>query len=71
MIKWFATTGKPVHLILTKADKFSRMQALQRLKIAQKWCEEHYPSGSAQLLSGLRKQGVEETYATIQDWIKL
>lgn len=70
MLEWFATTGKPVHMILTKADKLSRMQAMQRLQVVQNWCKEHYPQGSAQLLSGLRKQGVDDAYATIQQWMK-
>ncbi len=69
MLEWFMRTGKPIHMLLTKADKLSRMQAMQRLHVVEKWCATHYPQGSAQLLSGLRKQGVEETYTVIQTWL--
>ncbi|MES2206456.1 MAG: ribosome biogenesis GTP-binding protein YihA/YsxC [Pseudomonadota bacterium] len=70
MLEWFSGTGKPVHLILTKADKLSRMQAMKHLQVVQQWCKDNYPQGSAQLLSGLRKEGVEDTYKVIQSWLK-
>jgi GTP-binding protein len=69
MLEWFMTTGKPIHMLLTKADKLSRMQAMQRLKVVQLWCQNNYPQGTAQLLSGLRKQGVEEAYSVLQTWV--
>jgi GTP-binding protein len=69
MIEWFSATGKPIHFLLTKADKLSRMQAVQRLKVVQSWCDENNPACSAQLLSGLRKHGTEEAFRVMKQWL--
>jgi GTP-binding protein len=70
MLDWFATTGKPVHILLTKSDKFSRQQSTLTLMKVKAYLAENYPQCSVQLFSSLKKQGVEEAEAVIAAWLK-
>lgn len=60
MLDWFAPTGKPVHVLLTKADKLTRNESMKTLFAARKALAEWSPSYTIQLFSSLKKQGVEE-----------
>lgn len=64
MLEWFGTTGKPVHILLTKADKLSRQQATATLRSVQAELKE-FPQCTAQLFSSLKRQGLEEAEAAI------
>jgi len=64
MLEWFGTTGKPIHILLTKSDKLSRQQAtdtLRKVKAEMK----AYPQCTAQLFSSSKRQGLEEAEAAI------
>jgi GTP-binding protein len=68
MLGWFASTGRPVHVILTKADKLTRGEGvltLQRVRLALA----QYPLAvSVQLFSSLRRIGLEEAEAVVLGW---
>ncbi len=68
MLGWFALTGKPVHVLLTKADKLSRQQATLTLNRVKLHLTEHYPQCSVQLFSSLKKIGMDEAEAVIGKW---
>ncbi|MBI1174213.1 MAG: YihA family ribosome biogenesis GTP-binding protein [Sideroxydans sp.] len=68
MLSWFAPTGKPVHVLLTKSDKLSRQQAMQTLSHVRLHLTEHYPHCSVQLFSSLKKTGTDEAEAVIASW---
>ncbi len=68
MLDWFAPTGKPVHILLTKADKLSRQQATQTLNRVKSWLDEHFPFCTVQLFSSLKKVGMDEAEAVIAGW---
>lgn len=68
MLDWFAPTGKPVHVLLTKSDKLSRQQATKTLNSVRAYLNEHFPNCSVQLFSSLKKQGTEEAEAVIAGW---
>ena len=44
MLDWFAPTGKPVHILLTKSDKLSRQQATLTLNRVKSYLAEHFGS---------------------------
>jgi GTP-binding protein len=69
MLDWFLPTGKPVHILLTKADKLSRQQALTTLRHTQAELKRHYPNCTAQLFSSLKRQGVEEAETVLGTWL--
>ena len=70
MLDWFATTGKPIHILLTKSDKLSRQQSTVTLMKVKAYLAENYPQCSVQLFSSLKKQGVEQEEAVIAGWLK-
>ncbi len=68
MLDWFAPTGKPVHILLTKSDKLSRQQATKTLNDVKSFLNEHFPHCSVQLFSSLKKLGMDEAEAVIAGW---
>jgi GTP-binding protein len=70
MLAWFALTGKPVHVLLTKSDKLSRQQATQTLNRVRLHLAEHYPHCSVQLFSSLKKVGMDEAETIILKWFE-
>ena len=68
MLDWFAPTGRPVHILLTKADKLSRGAGLKALNDVRRVLESRH-GVSAQLFSSLSKLGVEEAETVIAAWL--
>ena len=66
MLEWFAPTGKPIHCLLTKADKLNRNEATNALRAANallnSYVDEEGQSFpfTAQLFSSLKRTGIEE-----------
>lgn len=69
MLDWFAPADKPVHVLLTKADKLSRQQAMATLFKVRAYLDEHFPQCSVQLFSSLKKTGMDEAEAVIAGWL--
>lgn len=70
MIKWFATTGKPVHCLLTKADKLTRNEQAKALKSAKDTAAKMLGTITLQLFSSLKKTGVDEAEQVIAPWLQ-
>jgi GTP-binding protein len=70
MLDWFAPTGKPVHILLTKSDKLSRQQARKTLSEVLALLREIYPQSTVQLFSSLSREGVEEAAALLGAWLE-
>jgi GTP-binding protein len=70
LLEWFAATGRPVHVLLTKADKLSRSQASAQLKKVQMVLRDDYPGCTAQLFSSSARQGLEQARETISGWLE-
>lgn len=71
MLDWFAPSGKPVHVLLTKADKLTRSEATKTLKATREALADWGPQVTAQLFSSLKKTGVEEAERVIGGWLGL
>jgi GTP-binding protein len=69
MLDWFAPTGKPVHVLLTKSDKLSRQEAMKTLMTVKKDLAD-WPWVSVQLFSSLKRQGMEEAEKAIARWLE-
>ncbi len=69
MLRWFGTTGKPVHVLLTKADKLSRDAAQKTLRRVQGEIGAFAPNTSVQLFSSLKKSGLEQAAAVFRGWL--
>ena len=69
MIDWFAHSGRPIHVLLTKSDKLSRGAAAAVLQEVRRAMEPLGPQVTVQLFSSLKKSGVEEAEAVIGGWL--
>ncbi len=68
MLDWFTPTGKPVHILLSKADKLSNSEkALTLHKVRQEIAA--LDGVSVQLFSSLSRQGADEAAALIERWL--
>lgn len=73
LIDWFRPTGRPIHILLSKADKLSRQEQTKALRSVKAevatWGDaELY---SAQLFSSLKKTGVEEAERVLAKWLEI
>lgn len=77
MLEWFAPTGKPIHCILSKADKLNRNEQTNALRQARTLLASYVDEDgnpfpfTAQLFSALKRQGIEEAEARILDLLGL
>jgi GTP-binding protein len=66
MLEWFAPTGKPVHCLLTKADKLNRSEAANALRLAKTVLASYVDEAgqpfpfTVQLFSSLKRIGLDE-----------
>ncbi len=66
MLEWFAPSGKPIHCILSKADKLNRSEQADALRMARTLLGSYVDENgrpfpfTAQLFSALKRQGLEE-----------
>lgn len=71
LIDWFAPRGRPIHAILTKADKLNRSEEALALKSTREALAAIGPMHTAQLFSSLKHVGVEEAQARILEILGL
>ena len=69
LLEWFLPTSRPVHILLTKADKLSRQRAGSMLAGVRRELAGFKQVGS-QLFSSLDGQGVEQARTVIADWLQ-
>ncbi|QNM96489.1 ribosome biogenesis GTP-binding protein YihA/YsxC [Chitinimonas koreensis] len=67
MLDWFIPTGRPVHVLLTKADKLTRQEQAKTLAAVRDKLGS-WPQCSVQLFSSLKKTGIEEAEAVVGGW---
>ncbi|MBL8477634.1 MULTISPECIES: ribosome biogenesis GTP-binding protein YihA/YsxC [unclassified Methyloversatilis] len=69
MIEWFSVSGKPMHVLLTKADKLTRSAQAATLADVRRQLSGMGEQVSVQLFSSLKKTGVEEAEAAVSPWL--
>lgn len=70
MLDFFALTGRPVHILLSKADKLSKNEQIKTLAAVKKTLQPFMErqTVSVQLFSSLKKQGVDEVNSVVSGW---
>lgn len=68
MINWFGPTGKPIHCLLTKADKLTRQEQIKVLREVRSELADAGSPITAQVFSSLKKTGIDEAEKIIGDW---
>jgi GTP-binding protein len=77
MLEWFAPSGKPIHCILTKADKLNRNDATNALRQAKSILESYVDDNgqpfpfTVQLFSALKRIGLDEANDKILELVGL
>ncbi len=71
LIDWFRPTGRPIHILLSKADKLSRQEQTKTLKSVRAEIATWGDAAlySVQLFSSLKKTGVEEAETVLAGWL--
>ncbi|MDO4694471.1 MAG: ribosome biogenesis GTP-binding protein YihA/YsxC [Eikenella sp.] len=72
MLDFFAPTGRPVHILLSKADKLSKNEQIKTLSAVKKALKPFVQRQAVgvQLFSSLKKQGIEEVDAVVRRWFE-
>lgn len=65
LLDWYLPTGKPVHCLLTKADKLSKSEQALTLRKVTKQMDVKGHNATVQLFSSLKKDGIEEAERAI------
>ncbi|MDR2678734.1 MAG: YihA family ribosome biogenesis GTP-binding protein, partial [Zoogloeaceae bacterium] len=71
MLEWFLPTGRPAHILLSKADKLSRQAQTQTLRDVRKALLHCGDAVSVQLFSSLKKHGIAECETVLARWLDL
>jgi len=71
LMDWYAPTGRPIHILLSKADKLSRQEQTKTLRAVQAELARRVGLYSVQLFSSLKKTGIEEAEAVLAGWLGL
>lgn len=77
MLEWFAPTGKPIHCLLTKADKLNRNESTNALRLARTVLSSYVDEQgqpfpfTVQLFSALKRTGIEEANTRILELLGL
>ncbi|MBI0165578.1 ribosome biogenesis GTP-binding protein YihA/YsxC [Snodgrassella alvi] len=70
MLDFFAVTRRPVHILLSKADKLSKNDQIKTLSSVKKALQPYIARQqvTVQLFSSLKKQGIDEVNQIATDW---
>ena len=73
MLDFFALTEKPMHILLSKADKLSKNEQIKTLASVHKQLKPftERQAISVQLFSSLKKQGIDEVEETVSAWFAM
>lgn len=69
MIQWFSVSGKPMHVLLTKADKLTRSAQASTLADVRQQLSGMGDQVTVQLFSSLKKTGVDEVGKVVSPWL--
>ncbi len=71
MLDWWRQTGKPVHVLLSKADKLAFGQAITTQRSVVAHLAGQGIAGEVQIFSATRRIGLDEAEAVLRRWLML
>ena len=71
MLEWFAPSGRPIHVLLSKADKLTRQEQTKTLRAVKADLADLGCPVSVQLFSSLKRDGVAEAARVLKGWLGL
>ena len=69
MLDWFAQTGKPIHILLSKADKLTRQEQALALRSVREVVAKISDNCTLQLFSSLDRTGVVQAEEMLGGWL--
>jgi GTP-binding protein len=70
MLNFFAVTNKPVHIVLSKADKLNQQEKVETLRdVKQQLLSEGFTNFTIQLFSSPKRQGISELETALNNWL--
>jgi len=71
MVQWGQLAELPIHLLLTKADKFKRGPAMAALHQTEKRLKSEFQVPfSVQLFSSLKRTGIDQAHQVLDGWLE-
>ena len=70
LIEWYRDSGRPLHALLTKADKLKTQEERQTLATTEQALLRICPGSSVQLFSGTTGEGVPAAQKIVHGWLK-
>lgn len=71
MLEWARNSEMPVHILLTKADKFKRGPGKSQLLTVRKKLADAGFDATVQLYSSLKKDGIKDLCVVLNGWLEL
>ncbi|WP_319243192.1 ribosome biogenesis GTP-binding protein YihA/YsxC [uncultured Propionivibrio sp.] len=71
MLEWFAQTGKPIHVLLSKSDKLTRQEQANVLREVGDALSKISERCTLQLFSSLKRTGIEEAERVLATWLDM
>ena len=71
LLEWFSHTGKPIHVMLSKADKLTNQQQVAVLRETRTQMAPFGERCSVQLFSSLKRSGIAEAETVLAQWLDL
>jgi GTP-binding protein len=70
LLQWLEPHPRPLHVVLTKADKVSRNEAGRQLLATRRQLEELGLTATLQTFSALKREGVEDLQGLLLEWLE-
>ena len=70
MLEWSYGIELPVHVLLTKSDKLKKGPAKAALHHMENLIANHFPHATVQLFSSLNKEGLDEVWDQLDEWME-
>lgn len=71
MLEWFAPTGKPIHILLSKADKLTWQAQCLTLREVENAMRDFGERCSVQLFSSLKRTGIQVAENVLASWLEM
>lgn len=71
LLQWLEPQPRPLHVVLTKADKVSRNEAARQLQRTRRDLEEMGLNATLQSFSALKREGVEDLQGLLLEWLEI
>jgi GTP-binding protein len=70
LLGWYMPLNQPVLVLLTKADKLNRQEAIDALRESQAILVAKFPNATAQLFSAVTGTGLRSAEKVVHEWLK-